>query len=72
MSTCKGCGAEVLWVKTPAGKSMPLDAAPVTLWVVENDGGKLVSADVRARGVIARRSHFETCPKADEFRRGRG
>lgn len=27
-STCKGCGAAIVWIKTPGGKSMPCDATP--------------------------------------------
>lgn len=26
MSKCKSCGAEIIWVKTKSGKSMPCDA----------------------------------------------
>lgn len=25
---CSSCGADILWIKTPKGKSMPLDATP--------------------------------------------
>jgi hypothetical protein len=24
-STCRGCGAEISWYKTPSGKSIPMD-----------------------------------------------
>lgn len=27
-STCKGCGAAIVWIRTPGGKSMPCDATP--------------------------------------------
>ena len=27
-STCKGCGAATVWIRTPGGKSMPCDATP--------------------------------------------
>jgi hypothetical protein len=46
VAPCKGCGATIAWVKTAAGKMMPVDG----------DGTP----------------HFATCPKAAEFRRGRG
>lgn len=29
---CKGCGAAIAWVKTPAGKSMPVDADGTPHW----------------------------------------
>ena len=28
---CKGCGAEVIWKKTPMGKKIPVDPEPV--WI---------------------------------------
>ena len=27
-SICKGCGAAIVWIRTPGGKSMPCDATP--------------------------------------------
>ena len=27
--TCRGCGAEVIWIRTAAGMKMPVDAEPV-------------------------------------------
>lgn len=27
---CKSCGAEILWVKMTSGKSMPVDAKPIS------------------------------------------
>ena len=29
MARCKGCGAEIFWIKTISGKSMPVDEKPV-------------------------------------------
>jgi hypothetical protein len=43
-SKCRGCGAEIYWVKTRQGKNTPAN----------HDGT----------------SHFSTCPKADDFRKG--
>lgn len=37
MNTCKGCGAEIIWIKTSAGKKMPIDAEPV--WIKLEHGG---------------------------------
>lgn len=31
-SVCRGCGAEIVWVKTEAGKSMPCDPGAVPFW----------------------------------------
>ena len=75
-STCKGCGAEILWVKTAAGKWMicnkPLIAfepggGPETF---VTPSGKVVRGQRKtsgsASGYIA---HWATCPKRKEFRK---
>ncbi len=78
---CRGCGAEIVWVKTAAGKSMPCNPQLVPYW--ERPGaagkevlqlsGKVVSCDFEGLrdelsgfGYI---SHFSTCPQAKRFRR---
>ena len=57
-SICKGCGANIQWVKTAKGKIMPCNLAKV---VIVTKDGKVVSGFT---------SHFATCPKADKFRGG--
>lgn len=70
MARCKSCSAEILWVKTSRGKSMPIDAAPV-------ENGNIV-LDARHQTVVVHGtpqdglnhlSHFVTCPNAHEHRR---
>lgn len=68
-STCSGCGAAIVWITTAAGKSMPLDARAETLWLLDAEGAQ--TGSTRARPVQVRRSHFASCPQADQFR-GRG
>ena len=59
-SECRSCGAPVIWVKTKAGKNMPVDYATF------NPGDRPVyDAD---KGHI---SHFATCPDADKHRKPR-
>ena len=36
MSVCRGCGCAIDWIKTTAGKNMPVDPEPV--FVIEGDG----------------------------------
>jgi hypothetical protein len=31
-AACKGCGAAIAWVKTPAGRAMPVDADGTPHW----------------------------------------
>ena len=79
-STCKACGAPILWIKTPTGKNMPVDAKPVIVWPNGNaqttfmtGSGKIVRGDRTeypaegtCEGYIV---HWSTCPAADKFRR---
>lgn len=62
MSTCKGCGAKIVWGRTEDGKNIPLDAkAPVYELLVE--GTTLCRRAPRVFLV----SHFATCPDANKF-----
>lgn len=78
MSKCNSCGAEIIWVKTIAGKSMPCDAGLITFeraggpeTFVMPDGkverGKR-SPEGNLKGYI---SHFATCPNAAHHRKTR-
>ena len=79
-STCRGCGAPIVWIRTAAGKSMPCDAEPALYKAREGAAGKIVtpngevlSCDLdvgpdEATG-IGYISHFVTCPQAEQFRR---
>lgn len=68
-STCKGCGASIVWIVTEAGKNMPLDAKTTTMWLVDAEGAQQGSP--RAKPVQVRAPHWSTCPNADDFRRPR-
>lgn len=62
---CEACGAPLVWYRTKQGKQMPCnaDAKP------HAQQGFLGPPEY---GLIdAKYSHFATCPKADQFRRGR-
>lgn len=65
MSTCRSCGAEIVWAVTPAGKMMPLDAKPVAglyaIWPTLD--GPYCAPDV---GYM---NHWATCPSADQHRK---
>ena len=80
---CRACGAEIVFVTMKSGAKMPCDAE--LIHAVADDKAK--TSFVLPGGIIKRgregrhpdgtadfvgyRSHFETCPKAGEFRRGR-
>ena len=72
---CSSCGAAVRWVRTLAGKSMPLDAEPHPQGNVALDETGEV-ATVLGKGSAEKfaqlpryRSHFATCPHAASHRR---
>lgn len=70
---CRSCDAEIIWAST-GRKSMPVDVEPSPDGTVE-----LTPAAAGARAVVwtdtplfdipLRKSHFATCPQADEWRR---
>ena len=82
MPNCKKCGAPIVWIKTPGGKSMPCDAEPVTYWKENKARGKIVTPNgevisckfdgaLHEATGIGYKPHWATCPYADNFRRRR-
>ena len=81
MARCKGCGAEIDWIKTRAGKNMPVDPEPV--FVAVDDGNDVFVTDegevIHGREIpandgsaeVAFVPHWATCPVAGQFRRKR-
>ena len=77
---CKACGATILFIRTPAGKSMPVDFEPVPYWqkagtrekIVTTNGEVLsceLEGDLNTATGLGFRPHWATCPHADSFRR---
>ena len=76
LTRCRTCGAAIFFVWTPGNKLLPVDADPVADGnvVVEGDGGEVLGPLTLAAlpvGTLRYRSHFATCPYADEHRRGK-
>lgn len=80
MGICKGCGKQIIWIKTSAGKSMPCDHTPITYWQKEKAAGKVVTpngevlscefvGDLNQATGIGYISHYATCPQSAHFRR---
>lgn len=82
-TTCRGCGKLIAFIKTKNGKSIPVDPEPIR-FLPEDDYNKFVTMDGTVkRGkeyegdeldaerymMEGYRSHFATCPAADDFRR---
>lgn len=85
-STCRKCGAPIIWLKTPAGRWMPADEGlvpykqdPEGKNYVVTDYGELIRCKILEKEDMApgqfltgmaRIPHWATCPNADEFRKG--
>ena len=73
---CNSCRAEIIWIKTPAGKNMPVDATASdsgTVEIVNYPDARIhnkYDAEVaRIAGKKLYTSHFATCPNARQHRR---
>lgn len=81
---CRSCGADIVWIKTTSGKSMPCDATAVPYQnnergkdVIVLENGEVIHASVvKLSGVLTPiidgegyRSHFATCPFAKLHRK---
>lgn len=77
MPTCKACGEEIKWIRTRAGKKMPVDADSFAQHqltpgvTVVTEAGDVLSGgnrtvDTAAYGYLP---HWASCPFADQFRR---
>lgn len=80
-SFCRSCGAAIVWIRTPGGKSMPCNASP-TYYIAKPKSGKqrivTPNGDVVAceytdepgratgTGFIP---HWSTCPNANSHRK---
>ena len=85
MARCDGCGANIDWVETENKKRMPLDPGAIAIvtdctedesteTIVTTQGQTLrgrIAIATDANVVRGRRSHFATCPMANDFRRAR-
>jgi hypothetical protein len=78
VSNCKSCGAEIRWIKTLSGQSMPVDYTPVFYKAVPTATGKIItpggatlSAEIVTdlKASVGYVPHWATCPAADSFRR---
>ncbi len=66
MANCRTCGARILWFRMEgSGKPMPVDADALRVIVP-------TAIDGEGRVVVAYRSHFATCPDADQHRKKGG
>ena len=72
MARCRGCGAEIDWIRAHTGKNMPVDPEPVFVAVddgddvfITDDGEVIFGRRVTANdgsAEVAFVSHWATCP----------
>jgi len=77
---CRTCGAPILFIETPRGKLIPVDAerfavvpGPTAKGKFVTSGGRVISASivdprVEPGALVGYRAHFATCPGAAAWR----
>ena len=77
MATCKACGEAIKWIRTRAGKAMPVDADSLAqhelkpgVTVVTETGDVLRGGRHIASAAYGYVPHWATCQFADQFRTG--
>jgi hypothetical protein len=75
-AVCRGCGAAMVWCSSTKGGTVPLDPRPVSDGnLVFEPGAEMPTVrylrrgDIVPAGTARYRSHFATCPEAQQFRR---
>lgn len=79
-TACRSCGAPIVWIRTPAGKSMPCDAQPKSYKYKPESNTKLVTPEgvVVSCEIVANPEdahgygytpHWSSCNAPDKFRK---
>lgn len=71
MARCRTCQQEIVWAKTAAGKSIPMDPPQETRWVATDPPPEvgIETEDMYVKQVAVMVTHFATCPQADQHRK---
>jgi hypothetical protein len=69
MGTCRSCDGKIVWAATASGKKIPLEPCPLAEGNVRLDASGI--ARVGKVGTGQYRSHFATCPNANDWRKGK-
>lgn len=67
--TCRSCGAAITWAEMTSGKRMPFDGRELV--PVKTEGSMLGGRVVEHIDSDINKSHFATCPDAENHRRPR-
>lgn len=78
MPHCHSCEAAIIWSLSQRGKRMPFDAEPITdwtdlrgLWVIRDGVALPATTALPLPEEPVYKSHFATCPHANQHRRER-
>lgn len=66
---CRSCDAPIKWVRTRAGKDMPVDATPTKLMVSVRVPVALGTLQETFEVRDCYMPHFATCPDAERWRK---
>ncbi len=77
---CRGCGEEIVFIRTPTGRKMCCDAGLIPYWkdirgrerIVTRDGEVVacrLEGEAKDITDVGHRPHWASCPAADQFRR---
>lgn len=67
MSACRACGKEIFFGITPEGRKIPLNAKPITAFIV--DESLKVNGLSLSKPTQVFITHFADCPAASDFRK---
>jgi len=73
MSVCKGCGQDIRWIEMISGKRMPIDRKPQKMvMLIEDLPEGTVSNFQPDKGITVTVyvTHWSTCSKAKDFKKG--
>ena len=87
MAKCRSCGAEIIWIKTTAGKLMPCNPIGVHYWAKPKARGKVITQGgevlsclfegdeydqvMEQETKIGFIPHFSTCPVVKNQKKGK-
>ncbi len=79
MPPCKACAEDILFIRTPTGKHIPVDADSYDTYTLEpgvtvvTDAGQVLRGSARTAQtrVMGYTPHWDCCPHADTFRKSR-
>lgn len=73
--SCRGCGKQIIWTRTPAGRNMPCDPELITFTAGKGNETFITPDGQTKRGARSEEGeqgyipHWATCPNWKQFKR---